>query len=128
MLGSTILTLNRFYNWSVLLCHLQKNPSFLHHLLSRPLLITGKSGNCFHTVNIMSNVVSCGNSLKKNEKVNKIRIRNRQGRWALFLDLWRKFKKEETFIYVKTFPSWSITYYLSCIIAMENFAILLFTL
>ena len=38
------------------------------------LLITGKSGKCFHSANIISNVGNSGDRLQKNSKSNKTRI------------------------------------------------------
>lgn len=61
-------------------------------------------------------------SAKKNSKSNKIRIfaQSSQGRWILFLNL----ELPQDLFYVEYLPSRIITdftYYLSCIIVMENF-------
>ena len=42
-----------------------KNLTFLHHLPSALLLTTGNSSNCLHFVNVISNIGSCGDGLRK---------------------------------------------------------------
>lgn len=63
---------------------------FFHHLHIVLLLITEKSGNCFHFVNNISNVGSFGDVLQKNpskSKKTRISAQNCQSRWIFFLDL-----------------------------------------
>ena len=63
--GGTI-SISNYWDTCIFSLHrLCRNSRFFHHLSSVLLLITGKSGSCLHSVNIMSNVGNCGDGLWK---------------------------------------------------------------
>ena len=64
-----------------------KNPNYLYYLRKVLLLITGKSGNCLHSINIISNET-------------RIFAQSCQGRWIFFID----FELEQA-LFDKNLPS-----------------------
>ena len=102
-----------------------KNLTFLHHLPSALLLTTENSSNCLHFVNIISNIGSCGDGLRK-----KNQSRTRQ---EFFLNVFKVYGfymvlnlvLGQALLYVKKLPSLNtkvFTQFLSYIIAKKNLA------
>ena len=61
--GRTMSTSNCWYTFFFFNASFKKNQGIFHHLRSVLLIITGKSGNCFNSANIISNVAFCGDGL-----------------------------------------------------------------
>ena len=104
---------------SISLCCLCENLSFLHHLRSVLLPLTEKSGNYFHSANIISR---CEQMIYETKHQN-------QTRWGSLLLVSKvdrfsfSFIELEQALFVEKMASWNVTdftYYLSFIIAKKD--------